>query len=86
MIEEFRGRVSCSTLITVLLGFDPNLTLDDLQSHLDELGLTPTRIALYSLQRIFLQAPRIPSRRGVLIERTPRAMTRSTQLKQLGAT
>ena len=53
--------------------FIPNLTIDDLQSHLDELGLTPTRIALYSLQRSFFRHVELLREAGLLIERTPRA-------------
>jgi hypothetical protein len=83
MIEEFRGRVSCPTLITILLAFDPKLTIDDLQSRLDELGMTPTRIALYSLRQSFFRHQELLRQAGLLIERTPRATTRSTQLEQV---
>jgi hypothetical protein len=82
MIEEFRGRVSCQTLINILLAFDPNLTIDDLQSRLDELGLTPTRIAIYSLQQSFFRHLELLSEAGLLIEAAPRVTARSNQSKR----
>jgi len=38
IIEDLHGRVSCPTLINILLAFDPTLTIEDQQSRLDELG------------------------------------------------
>jgi hypothetical protein len=72
MIEDLRGRVSSQTLITILLSRDPKLTIDDLQSQLDELGMTPSRIALYSLRQSFFRHLELLREAGLLIERTPR--------------
>jgi hypothetical protein len=74
IIEDLHGRVSCPTLINILLAFDPTLTIDDLQSQLDhKLGMTPTRIALYSLRQSFFRHLELLREAGLLIERTPRA-------------
>jgi hypothetical protein len=77
--------VSCSTLVKTLLAFSSR-TLDDLQSHLDELGLTPTRIALYSLQRSFFRHVQFLRESGAADRTHTTSTTRSTQLKLLGAT
>jgi hypothetical protein len=86
MIEEFRGRFSCPTFVNILLAFDPNLTINDLQSRLEELGLRPTRIALCSLQRSFFRHVELLREAGLLIEDAPRVTTRFNQSKPSRAT
>jgi hypothetical protein len=80
IVEDLRGHVSSQTLFTILLTYDRNLTIDDLQSQLDELGLTPSRVASSQPIGCFRHVELLREA-GLMIERTPRTMTRSTQLK-----
>ncbi len=84
-VDDVRSRFSVQTLITILLTHDPSLSIDALQSQLQALGLSPTRIAVASLRNSFLRHFELLREAGLLIESAPRITTRSTQSKGFGA-
>jgi hypothetical protein len=85
VMEDLRDRVSCRTVITILLAYEPKLTTDDLRSKLDELGMTPSDVAIYSCRRSFFRNLELLREAGLLIEAEPRMTTRFTKSKGLRA-